>query len=66
MMSSALSRGSRDSGMSSGRFCLAADNIFSMNEKCKRLEQDKERLSNQLNQMLKSYKDLQGKYDVSS
>ena len=45
-MASALSRGS---GMSSGNFCLAADNIFSMNEKCRRLEQDKARLTAQLN-----------------
>jgi len=44
--------------MSSGNFCLAADNIFSMNEKCRRLEQDKARLTTQLNQMLKSYRDL--------
>jgi hypothetical protein len=47
--SSAISRGS---GMSSGNFCLAAENIFSMNEKVsvfqklnKKLECDKERLS---------------------
>jgi hypothetical protein len=48
-MVSALSRGS---GMSSGNFCLAADNIFSMNEKVstvekqnKKLQLDKERLT---------------------
>jgi hypothetical protein len=34
-MISALSRGS---GMSSGNFCLAADNMFSMNEKIKTIE----------------------------
>ena len=52
-MASALSRGS---GMSSGNFCLAAENIFSMNEKVStiekekmKLELDKERLSQQLN-----------------
>ena len=80
MMNSAVSAASRGSGMSSGKFCLAADNIFSMNEKCQqlefsmsrmggekeRLEQDKARLSTQLNKMLKSYKDLQTKYDVAN
>ena len=68
-MLSALSRGS---GMTSGNFCLAADNLqaaneeiiiknedlASANEKCKRLEQDKQRLNGQLNQMLKTYKGL--------
>lgn len=34
-MASALSRGS---GMSSGNFCLAAENIFSMNEKVSTIE----------------------------
>lgn len=67
-MASALSRGS---GMSSGNFCLAADNIFSMNEKVStieklntKLESDKQRLSSQLNQMLSKFKDLQIKYDI--
>ena len=50
--------------MSSGNFCLVADNLQSMNEKCKRLEQDKQRLNGQLNQMLKTYKDLQVQQDV--
>jgi chromosome segregation ATPase len=50
--------------MSSGNFCLVADNLQSMNEKCKRLEQDKQRLNGQLNQMLKTYKDLQVQHDV--
>lgn len=61
-MLSALSRGS---GMTSGNFCLAADNLqaanvdlATANEKCKRLEQDKQRLNGQLNQMLKTYKGL--------
>jgi len=44
MMNSAVSAASRGSGMSSGKFCLAADNIFSMNDKCQKLEYDKERL----------------------
>ena len=35
-MASALSRGS---GMSSGNYCLAADNIFSMNEKVKTMDE---------------------------
>jgi len=50
--------------MSSGNFCLVADNLQSMNEKCKRLEQDKQRLNGQLNQMLKTYKDLQVQHDI--
>tara|TARA_B110000285_G_C15027923_1_gene565168 strand:+ start:659 stop:1090 length:432 start_codon:yes stop_codon:yes gene_type:complete len=52
--------------MSSGNFCLVADNLQSMNEKCKRLEQDKQRLNGQLNQMLKTYKDLQVQHDVQN
>ena len=45
MGNSVMSAASRGSGMSSGKFCLAADNIFAMNDKCQRLENDKERLA---------------------
>jgi hypothetical protein len=42
-MASALSRGS---GMSSGNFCLAADNIFSMSEKVATIEKQNLQLEN--------------------
>ena len=59
--------------MSSGNFCLAADNLqSSMNEKLSaveqeksRLERDKSRLNMQLNKMLHSYKELQEKYEIA-
>lgn len=57
---SAISRGS---GMSSGNYCLAADNFIGLNEKCRRLEQDKVRLTSQINQMLQVHRELQAKLE---
>ena len=49
--------------MTSGNYCLVNETIAGVNEKCRRLDQDKTRLSNQLNQLLQAHKELQTKYD---
>lgn len=70
LQASINSRVSRDSGMSSGNFCFAADNMVQqaseMKERCERLEQDKSRLTGQVNQMLKNYREMELKYEVQN
>ena len=64
---------SRGSGMTSGNFCFADDakrkdqiQLMEAKDQCQRLEMDKSRLNNQLNAMLKNYKELELKYKVKT